>query len=270
MSTLLQALPRYPSLLQINTRVWITELSRALGRRATLDDLPDAELDRLAATGFDWIWLLSAWQTGAAGRQVSRGNPQWRKEFQETLLDLCEEDIAGSGFAITGYAVHTQLGGDEALARLRERLRRRGLRLLLDFVPNHTGLDHPWVETHPEYYVQGTELDLARAPVNYTWIKRKQGDRLLAYGRDPYFPGWPDAPQHERKNFLFVGSDRGGRTAAMVYSFVASCKRLGGDPYAYLRDILERLPTHLDDRLAELLPGVWLSPHPHARLKVAS
>ena len=106
-----------------------------------------------------------------------------------------EEDIAGSGFAITGYTVHQQLGGDAALARLRERLRQRGLRLLLDFVPNHTGLDHPWVEEHPEYYIPGTELDLARAPQNYTWVKRKQGDLLLAHGRDPYFPGWPDTLQ---------------------------------------------------------------------------
>jgi hypothetical protein len=51
------------------------------------------------------------------------------------------------------------------------------------------------VEDHPEYYVQGTEIDLARAPGNYSWIKRKQGDRLLAFGRDPFFPGWPDALQ---------------------------------------------------------------------------
>ena len=106
-----------------------------------------------------------------------------------------EEDIAGSGFAITGYTVHRDLGGDAALARLRKRLRKRGLRLMLDFVPNHMGLDHPWVEDHPEYYIPGTELDLARAPQNYTWVKRKRGDLLLAHGRDPYFPGWPDTLQ---------------------------------------------------------------------------
>src|SRR3954463_13284858 len=187
--------PRYPSLFQANTRVWLTKLSRTLGRTATLDDIPDAELDRLAAMGFDWIWLLSLWCTGPAARQISRSNPEWRREFEETLPDLREEDIAGSGFAITGYTVHTSLCGDAGLARLRARLRQRGLRLLLDFVPNHTGLDHPWVEDHPEYYVQGTEQDLARAPMNYTWIKRTEGDRLLAYGRDPYFPGWPDALQ---------------------------------------------------------------------------
>src|SRR5262249_33998378 len=140
---------------------------------------------------FDWIWLLSVWQTGMASRQVSRTHPEWRTEFAETLPDLREEDIAGSGFAITGYSVHENLGGDAALARLRQRLRQRGLRLLLDFVPNHMGLDHPWVESHPEYFVAGSEADLARTPQNFTHI----GKMILAHGRDPYFPGWHDTLQ---------------------------------------------------------------------------
>ena len=186
---------RYPSLYQINTRVWLTELSHALGRPATLDDIPDAELDRLAEIGFDWVWFLSVWQTGPAAQAISRANPEWRKEFQETLPDLREEDIAGSGFAIQNYTVHRDLGGDAALARLRQRLQKRGLKLLLDFVPNHMAPDHPWVEDHPDYFVAGTELDLARAPQNYTRVKRKQGDLVLAYGRDPYFSGWPDTLQ---------------------------------------------------------------------------
>ena len=149
--------PLHPSLYQVNTRVWLTELSRSAGRPATLDDIPDAELDRLARQGFDWLWFLSVWRTGSAGQRVSRSNQEWRHEFEETLPDLSEEDIAGSGFAITDYTVHPGLGGDAALARLRERLRSRGLRLMLDFVPNHTALDHPWVEEHPDFYVPGTE-----------------------------------------------------------------------------------------------------------------
>jgi alpha amylase-like protein len=185
----------YPSLYQVNTRVWLTELTQALGRRATLDDIPDTELDRFAAMGFDWVWFLSVWQTGQAGQRISRANSEWRREFEETLPDLREEDIGGSGFAITGYTVNDQLGGDAALLRLRERLHKRGLRLMLDFVANHTGLDHPWVEAHPEYYVIGTEQDLARDPQNYTWVTLTQRDVLLAHGRDPYFPGWPDTLQ---------------------------------------------------------------------------
>ena len=120
--------------------------------------------------GFDWVWLLSVWQTGAAGQQASRSNPEWRHEFEQTLPDLREEDIAGSGFAITGYSVHTRLGGDAALARLRDRLRNRNLKLMLDFVPNHTALDHPWVQLDPEYYISGTQADLEREPHNYTRV----------------------------------------------------------------------------------------------------
>lgn len=192
--------PRYPVLYQVNTRVWLTALSRTLGRRATLDDIPDTELDRFAQRGFDWIWLLSVWQTGPEAQRVSQTNPGWRREFEHTLPDLTDDDIPGSGFAITGYTVHRDLGGDAALARLRKRLQQRNLRLMLDFVPNHMGLGHPWVEDHPEYFVSGAELDLARAPQNYTRVKRRAGDLLLAHGRDPYFDGWPDTLQLDYSN----------------------------------------------------------------------
>jgi hypothetical protein len=194
------ATPRYPSLYQINTRVWLTQLSQTLGRTATLDDVPDDELDRLAARGFDVIWLLSVWRTGSVAQQISRTNKEWRHEFQETLPDLREEDIAGSGFAITGYTVHPNLGGDAALTRIRKRLRDRGLRLMLDFVPNHMAPDHPWVDEHPEYFVTGTESLLAEQPQNYTRITLRHGDRVLAYGRDPYFSGWPDTLQLDYSN----------------------------------------------------------------------
>jgi hypothetical protein len=192
--------PNYPSLYQINTRVWLTELSRDLGRHATLDDIPDQALDRLMEMGFDWLWFLSVWSTGELGRKVSRENKDWRRDFEETLPDLREEDIAGSGFAITSYKVHPNLGGDAALKRLRARLQKRGLKLMLDFVPNHMGPDHPWVGNHPDYFVSGTESDLERYPQNYIRVKRKQGDLILAYGRDPFFSGWPDTLQLDYSN----------------------------------------------------------------------
>ena len=192
--------PRYPILFQINTRAWMTDLARSLNRTVTLDDIADSTLDEWQARGFDWIWLLSVWTTGAVGQRISRQNAEWRHEFQETLKDLTENDIAGSGFAITAYTVSSLLGGDAALARLRERLRRRGLRLMLDFVPNHTAVDNPWVIERPEVYVGGTESDIARTPGNYFRLDGAQGGRIVAHGRDPYFPGWPDTLQLDYSN----------------------------------------------------------------------
>jgi glycosidase len=185
----------YPSLYQINTRVWITELSGKLGRKATLDDIPDSELDKLAQYGFDWIWLLSVWQTGKEGQIISRQNQGWRKEFQETLPDLEEEDIAGSGFAIVRYHVSEELGGDDALSRIRKRLRERGLKLMLDFVPNHTALDNVWIKDHIDFFVLAEESDIEREPDNFTRIINEKENIILAHGRDPFFPGWPDTLQ---------------------------------------------------------------------------
>ena len=185
----------YPSLFQINTRVWLRRLANERGKRMTLADVDDAIVDRFAQRGFDWIYLLSVWQTGRAGRVVSRNNAEWRAEFNAVLPDLVDEDICGSGFAITAYTVSDELGGEAALAAFRERLARRGIRLMLDFVPNHTALDHPWVKVHPDYYVQGSEELLAAAPRNYIRMETDTGPRILAHGRDPNYPGWPDTLQ---------------------------------------------------------------------------
>jgi glycosidase len=188
-------MPRYPSLFQINTRVWLQRLAREVGKPITLSDINDATIDGFAESRFDWIWLLSVWQTGAVGRAVSRHNLQWRSEFRTVLPDLGEDDISGSGFAITDYIVSEALGGEKGLAAFREKLAKRGIKLMLDFVPNHTAIDHYWVNTSPDYYVQGNEVDLSVWPHNYTRVQTNMGPRILAYGRDPNFPGWPDTMQ---------------------------------------------------------------------------
>jgi len=191
----LMAGPRYSSLYQINTRAWLSELGLALGRPATLDDVGDAGLDRLASDGFDWVWLLGVWQTGEAGRRVSLAQPEWQREYHELLSDFTPADVCSSPFAVREYVVHRDFGGPSALERFRKRLADRGVRLMLDFVPNHTAIDHPWVREHPEFYVHGGAEDLAREPHNYRRVETRRGPRVLAHGRDPYFPGWPDTLQ---------------------------------------------------------------------------
>lgn len=186
---------RHPSLLQLNTRIVLEERGRALGRLATLDDLPDHALDAYAEAKVEWLYLLGVWQTGPASRQVSRESRTLRVELEHALPDLIEEDITGSPFAIRAYRVREEWGGDDALARLRARLAERGIGLVLDFVVNHVALDHPWLDEHPEFFVHGARESLEHEPQN--WIERRVGGRpaVLAHGRDPYFPGWPDTLQ---------------------------------------------------------------------------
>lgn len=186
---------RHPSLLQINTRIALAERARALGRPASLDDLTDEALDAFAAARVEWLYLLGVWRTGPASRQVSRENRAMRSELEQVLPDLRDDDITGSPFAVRAYHVRDEWGGDAALARLRRRLADRRIRIVLDYVVNHVALDHPWLDEHPEYFVHGTRELLAREPMN--WVERPAGGQpaILAYGRDPYFAGWPDTLQ---------------------------------------------------------------------------
>jgi hypothetical protein len=184
-------MPLHPALLEINTRTWLSELGETLHRPATLDDVPAAAIEDIAHNGFDWAWLLGVWQTGEVGRQISLHQPEWQREYHELLGEVRDEDISGSPFAVQSYVVNREFGGPAALERFRKRLAQQGVRLMLDLVPNHTAPDHPWVSAHPEYYIHGSEEDLAREPGNY----RRIGSHIFAHGRDPYFPGWPDTLQ---------------------------------------------------------------------------
>jgi transposase len=62
-----------------------------------------------------------------------------------------------------------------------------------------------------------------------------------------------------RGNWTFFGSDSGGKTAAVLRSFIASCKRCGVEPFAWFHDVLSRVPAHRITRLSELLPHNWKS-----------
>jgi transposase len=67
-----------------------------------------------------------------------------------------------------------------------------------------------------------------------------------------------------RKNWMFAGSDAGGERAAVIYSLIAGCKLCGIDPFAYLRDVLDRISTHPQSRIAELTPAGWKQARPSA------
>ena len=187
--------PTYPIVYEINTWVWLNDLSREAGRPVTLGNVPQAELERLAGYGFDALWLMGVWQRSPGGRKIAQEHPGLQAEYRRALPDYTPKDVVGSPYAIYRYRVDPTLGGDEELAALRQRLRLLGLRLVLDFVPNHLAVDHAWLAEHPERLVQGSAARLARQPGNYFGRDAGGQRRVFTHGRDPNFGGWTDTVQ---------------------------------------------------------------------------
>ncbi len=182
---------KHPMIYEINTRVWVHELRQAHGASMTLADVPQDELDKLQRIGVDYLWLMGVWTTGGISRKVAQDAVEMQGDYFRALSNFTPDDVLGSPYAIQRYIVSEDLGGDEALARLRERLKELGIGLILDFVPNHTGIDHPWVCQHPEYYIQDHD-ELEGVSFKVDTLDK---ELYIVHGRDPFFPGWTDTAQ---------------------------------------------------------------------------
>ena len=107
---------------------------------------------------------MGVWERSPESIRIANGNLGLQADFRRALPDYTPADNVGSAYCVRNYVVDKHLGGPEGLAAARQMLAQRGLRLMLDFVPNHVAVDHPWVFEHPEYFVQGTREDLAQVP----------------------------------------------------------------------------------------------------------
>jgi hypothetical protein len=171
-------LPQYPTIYEINTWVWLDELSRKARHPLTLAAVPDAEWDAIAALGFDAVWLMGVRERSPEGIRIAMANAGLLADFRRALPDFTDEDNVGSPYCVRRYEVDGHLGGPEGLAAAHRKLAERGMLLVLDFVPNHVAPDHPWAVDHPEYFIQGPEEDLRNAPGAYwdlEWELQQQG-----------------------------------------------------------------------------------------------
>lgn len=187
----MKAWAKHPLIYEINTWVWLAELSRKHQRAVNLATVPPDEWDRIAAAGIDAVWLMGVWERSPAGIAISMRNEGLIADFKRALPDFAPQDNVGSPYCVRRYLVDDHLGGPRGLAAARAQLRARGLRLILDFVPNHVAPDHPWVGEHPEYFIQGTAADARNDPASYV----EAAGKVFARGRDPFYPAWPDVLQ---------------------------------------------------------------------------
>ena len=182
---------RRPVIYEINTWVWLNALSHHYKQAITLGTVPVEQWDALASLSVDAVWLMGVWERSPEGIRIANENVSLQADFLRVLPDYTLADNVGSAYSVHRYIVDAHLGGPEGLAKARHMLTQRGLRLILDFVPNHVAPDHPWAFEHPEYFVQGTHEDLAQASNAFFEVS----GTVIAHGRDPYFPPWPDVAQ---------------------------------------------------------------------------
>ncbi|MBI4323940.1 MAG: alpha-amylase [Chloroflexi bacterium] len=180
----------HPLLYEINTRCWLRELSEKAGERIRLGNVSETEFHQWRKLGFTHIWLMGVWKTGPLCRQHALHHWKQQKLSDASLAEFHQEDVLGSPYAIAEYQVAGRLGGETGLKEFRRKLHHHGLRLILDFIPNHLGLDHPWISARPELFVQ-SRAGRKEAFAMQSTLEKK----WFAHGKDPYFPAWTDTVQ---------------------------------------------------------------------------
>ena len=187
----MRAWSKHPVIYEINTWVWLRELGLKYAQPVDLSTVPEQEWDGIASYGFDAVWFMGVWERSPAGINISMRNKGLLEDFKRALPDFSAEDNVGSPYCVRRYVVDQHLGGPMGLAAARKSLAQRGIRLILDFVPNHVAPDHSWVSEHPEYFVQGSADDARNDPASFI----EAGGKVFACGRDPFFPAWSDVLQ---------------------------------------------------------------------------
>lgn len=182
------------TLYEINALVWLNEQPWRRPDAPDLAEIPEETLELWSRMGIDMVWFLGVWRRSEASRQISLKNRELYRLFPDLPPEEVRPHIVGSPFSIADYSLSPLLGDSTTLKRLREKLNARGIGLMLDFVPNHLAVDHPWAAAHPGRFVRGTEETLQSDPCNYFYSKGSP-PTILAHGRDPYFAGWTDTVQ---------------------------------------------------------------------------
>jgi hypothetical protein len=243
-----------PVIFEINTWVWLYELTQKLQFPVTLANVPAEIWDEFKHLNVDALWLMGVWERSPAGIDISNRNAGNLADFRGALPDFSFADNVGSPYCVRRYTVDPHLGGDDGLAIARDQLARCGIRLILDFVPNHLAHDHPWVEEFPDFFISGSQNDLLADPVTFVEIAGK----VIACGKDPYYPAWQDVLQ--------INAFHPGCREAMIDTVARIAGRCDGlrcdMAMLVMNDIFERTwgdragPKPLLDYWEELIPAV--------------
>jgi len=181
--------PRNPKIYEINTWPWLHSLSEKNNSSITLNNIPE-EIFKQELKLFDAVWLMGVWERSPASKRIALEHPDLQNEYHRALSDFRDEDVIGSPYSVYYYHVDKNIGGIEGLKEVRKQLTERGIRLILDYVPNHVSIDSLWT-LEKNLFIEGTVDDLISHAYDFFSISEK----VYAHGKDPNFPAWTDTIQ---------------------------------------------------------------------------
>lgn len=149
---------------EVNSFAFMDRMRRKYGPDLTLGTVPRSEWEEIASRGFSLVWLMGVWMRSNASRRCALTHEGLRRAYGEALPGWSEADVAGSPYAVGSYCIDPYLGTDEDLLRAKTVINELGMGLILDFVPNHLAVDHPWTESMPDCFVQGSREDMESNP----------------------------------------------------------------------------------------------------------
>jgi hypothetical protein len=179
-----------PKLYEINTRVWI----KKFGKGISLSNIPESVFEDLADKGIDIVWTMGIWKTCTSLIESCCFSVDLVSSYARSLSDWKKEDVIGSPFSIDVYEVSPQFGNMEDLKNFREKLNKYGIKLFLDFVPNHFGAATRLLKTNPDVFLKGDAELLSKDPFTF-FCTDSNSENIFAHGRDPLFPAWTDTVQ---------------------------------------------------------------------------
>jgi hypothetical protein len=182
-----------PSIYEINTRPWLRRFDQE-NRRATLSDVPRQYWENLSKKKFDYVWLMGLWKTNESVIDKYCFEPGLVKNYSRALKDWKREDIIGSPFAIDRYEVNPRVGTRQSLLELKSFLNKKGIKLILDFIPNHFNAESSLIKENPYIFLYVNKESHERD--SHTFYQPSPDEKTyFAHGRDPFFPCWQDTAQ---------------------------------------------------------------------------
>lgn len=176
-------------LYEINTRVWL----KRFGENTTLKTIPVSVFEDLYKIGFNAIWLMGIWKTSESIIERCCFSPDLVSSYSKTLKNWERKDVIGSPYAIDSYDLNPVLGCNEDLIELKEKLNSIGIKLILDFVPNHFSAESRFIQTNPEIFLKADEELLEKDSL--TFYHPQNLSEVFVHGRDPFFLPWTDTVQ---------------------------------------------------------------------------